>query len=1146
MGNPNPFYRFKQAWNAGFYPDNQIASDLLNEVYGIATIQLPGWATPGADTINQLFNSVKAVVNTYNAAPYYGGMSVSLEVLPAPPDYSFTITVKYDDLFVVDGSQFFTITGTATNPSKVIISATLSSFTPGSYVGTFDPTLVTEEDKVREALQIVDINGSAIFPITYSYDASTGIATSGLARAKDWQLVQGVINRLPAPTEPFQNQRTFQLEQLNGDDTYIISVMERIIQASLADGDYTTSVLATFNSFTMPDAYTTAINYPSYTTYERVQFDFIDASRRCFSLVGRKDTTWLWQRFVTGQTTPYDFLTNYTEVTALPYEVMQAGRWVYPSDTYDLEFVEFTSGCYMSPEFYAMPAKPGDQFQFNIVDGNLEGITNVNVGLFTTEGQFIQKIGEAEKLETPGCECVDCGFLMEVNYTPEAFQDYLDDLNAILDIDPEADVFTFKYVYLIDGVEQTAPASGTTFEPGFQFTTTNIFDYLDNPINFPLFSSFKLEFIDGLYRFSLAVPNAVCGSTYQFKQYFRYGVSQEEPPPSWGEYNLMWDSNVYECPTPLPIYELVQHQAQVTIPSKQGCYRMGLYEVIEGVAPASTCQIDFRFHYDQTLYGSSFETFMLEIDVLLASPGPYITFFISGGTHYTYDLTLGATAEDIAAWCTANIPGMICNAVADSLIYWTWTQELPCNEEGYTFSLYSSDVDGSPIDVIFTTPTYYCNCATIGTYCQDFFWNFGEIPLGCGNLFNEICDYLGTFISFRIVNQADNSIIYYEWQIDASLFTSTCPVANQDLIFDWLNSIPGFQIYTFTVGEACYFYGNYNGQFPCDVECDVVCTLVNSDGDPVIGTSFFSLITTPIGESCECTLLCEQTFTYTIESNAWQWLYDFQDDGVQLYSIGIDVPTTGIFQGFELYTFGISSSTAPFLQEEALAQLNSIPGLVVVHDSVADTLTFTWTIDVPCETDYQMVLMSNEGSSIFGINVFETTPQSCTCPIVPEPGQFYSALYSLSNIINIDRADCFSTILEFWSDNNTMAEGFEYYNNWKQRVRIGLNGGGEKPIIEESLYRQSNGVHRRPQNKQDLSLDLHTDFFDLETQLAMTDATRHPYLIWEGKPIFVKGDIEVATIQDFTTQSSFETLSQMKFQALLQGFQPRNSSCLNC
>jgi hypothetical protein len=159
-------------------------------------------------------------------------------------------------------------------------------------------------------------------------------------------------------------------------------------------------------------------------------------------------------------------------------------------------------------------------------------------------------------------------------------------------------------------------------------------------------------------------------------------------------------------------------------------------------------------------------------------------------------------------------------------------------------------------------------------------------------------------------------------------------------------------------------------------------------------------------------------------------------------------------------------------------------------------------------------------------------------------GGFY--LYSLSNIINIDGSDCFSTILEFWANSNSIAQGFEYFNDWKQRVRLGLNGGGAKPVIEENLYRQSNGVHRRPQNKQDLSLDLHTDFIDEQTQLALVDATRHPYLVWNNKSIFVKGDIDVATIQDFTTQSSFETLAQVKFSALVQGFQPKNSSCLTC
>lgn len=1146
MGNPNPFYRFKQGWNAGFYPDNQIASDLLNEVYGVVTTQLPGWATPGADTINQLLNSVKALINTYNAAPFYGGMSVSLDLVSAPPIYNYTITVKYDDLYVVDGTQFFTITGTASNPGKVIATAVLSAFTPGSYIGTFDPTLVTEEEKVREALKIVDINGSAIFPITYSYDSTTGIATSGLARAKNWQLVDGVINRLPSPVNPFQNQRTFQLAQLNGDDTYIISVMERIIQASLADSDYTTSVLAAFNSFTMPDAYTTAINYPSFTTYERVQFDFIDATRRCFSLVGRKDTTWLWQRFVTDQTSPYDFLTNYTEVTALPYEVMQAGRWIYPNDTYDVEFTEFTSGCYVSPEFYPMPAKPGDQFQFNIVDGNLEGITNVNVGLFTTEGQFIQKIGEAEKLPTPGCECVDCGFLMEVNYTPEAFQGYLDALNAILDINPEADVFTFKYVYLIDGVEQTAPAAGTTFEPGFQFTTTNIFDYLDNPVNFPMFSSFKLEIVDGLYRFSLAVPNAVCGSTYQFKQYFRYGVSQEEPPPVYGEYSQMWDSQVYECPTPEPIYELVQHQAQVTIPSKQGCYRMGLYEIIEGGEPTPiTCTLNFQFSIDNTISETvPFDLFFFEtLPALATSENPYITFQVAGDT-YTYPLSNGTDPEDVIAWCNSNIQGM--NAIGSSdvaIVYWTVTRELPCNEEGYTFSLYQSDSEGNEIAPLWTTETYFCDCVD---KCQISLFHYGQV-IG-GTLFGSICDYPLDYLRVAIKEYATTNIIN-EWIIPIADIDTGCPIPD-DTVFAWVNTIPGLSLKTWLVPpyDDRYWTCTFNAVVPCDTGIALECEIVDIDGNPLESGSIFGARrqSSPFEEPCECTLLCEQTFTYTIEENGFDWLYSLQDNSVPFYSIYIQYGNNTLGERYEVYVFDISSSDPPFLQQEALIYFNSIPGMTCTYNESTGALSFSWTIEVPCDTDFSMSLSGVDGYFDIINKIITTDTQSCTCPIVPEPGQFYSALYSLSNIINIDRADCFSTILEFWSDNNTMAEGFEYYNNWKQRVRIGLNGGGEKPIIEESLYRQSNGVHRRPQNKQDLSIDLHTDFFDLETQLAMTDATRHPYFVWNGQSVFVKGDLEVATIQDFTNETSYETLSQMKFQVLKQGFQPKNSSCLNC
>jgi len=75
---------------------------------------------------------------------------------------------------------------------------------------------------------------------------------------------------------------------------------------------------------------------------------------------------------------------------------------------------------------------------------------------------------------------------------------------------------------------------------------------------------------------------------------------------------------------------------------------------------------------------------------------------------------------------------------------------------------------------------------------------------------------------------------------------------------------------------------------------------------------------------------------------------------------------------------------------------------------------------------------------------------------------------------------------------------------------------------------------------------LHTDFIDFETQCALVDATRHPFFVWNNQNLFVNGDIEVATTQDFTTQSSFEDLAQVKFSALVQGFQPKNSTCINC
>lgn len=177
------------------------------------------------------------------------------------------------------------------------------------------------------------------------------------------------------------------------------------------------------------------------------------------------------------------------------------------------------------------------------------------------------------------------------------------------------------------------------------------------------------------------------------------------------------------------------------------------------------------------------------------------------------------------------------------------------------------------------------------------------------------------------------------------------------------------------------------------------------------------------------------------------------------------------------------------------------------------------------------------------INIGATAAIPCFSGEEQEP---INEIYSFSNPIDLDNYECFSSIVQFWADSNAIAEGFEYYDGWYQQVRLGINGGGKKPVITESTYRQSNGVTRRPQNKQDLSIDLHTDFLDFETQSALVDATRHSNFVVQGQNLFVNGEIEVATVQDFTTQTSFEDLAQVKFSALVQGYQPKNSTCVNC
>ena len=717
MSQIHPFYRFSNAWNTGFYPQNQTTSNQLNDIYVALQAWLPSFTL--GDSYASLKAQVRAVVQPYNEFPVLGNFEITSAIAPDPPFWEYTITIRDVDLRKVDSSQMIRITGYINITTNAITSASILPFTVATYSGTFDPAPVQPEDEVKRVLEIVNDYGSAIFPLVYSYDATTGLATSGLARASSYQLTNGVITASPADTLPQLNARRFTLPALSAEDKFAITFMERIINASFGQSD-TVAIQFAYNSLAMPDGWTKTYLFNG-TGYDRIQITLDSGSDRVFALVGRYDADWKWQRFVNdiGVSATNQFITNYSASTQLPYEPLSASSYVYLDTWYDFEFCDFTPDCYVSPEFYAMPAIPGDVLQFNVPSdqANLTGIDNVLVGLFQEDGGFVQLIGSGERLSKT-CTQAECEHTFEQNFTYEEIEDAILVINENIPETPLIPPVEYKWVLI-----------------NITSSTETVIDFI--PLTYGL-TPFTVEtYITLIESFGIVVTE------------------------------------------------------------------------VEGI---------YTFAY---------------------------TTSITCGYEYT---------------------------VQDQL------------KEAYFFQL----------------DTYECIC-----------------PI---NKFTQ-------------------------------LFCSC--------------TIPA-------VADGCYRLGLYN-----DVE-------------------------------------------------------------EQLY------------------------------------------------------------------------------------------------------------LYSLSNNININRADCFSTILEFWSDDDTIAEGFEYYDGWKQRIRVGLNGGGEKPVIEENLYRQSNGVHKRPQNKQDLSLDLHTDFFDLDTQLAMTDATRHPYLVWSGKPIFVKGDIEVATTQDFTTQSSFETLSQMKFQALIQGFQPRNSSCLTC
>ena len=227
-----------------------------------------------------------------------------------------------------------------------------------------------------------------------------------------------------------------------------------------------------------------------------------------------------------------------------------------------------------------------------------------------------------------------------------------------------------------------------------------------------------------------------------------------------------------------------------------------------------------------------------------------------------------------------------------------------------------------------------------------------------------------------------------------------------------------------------------------------------------------------------------------------------------------------VFNPDLVFTIIIEDLTTPTVQISIEMQSFNYDGDLLTR--CPDALQFQATVTIPFAPD---------GCYVFGLYDDNYPNQS---------------IFAFSNSLELNNQDCFSSMWQFGSSEDAIIEGFEYYSGWMQQLRLPINGAGQKPKIEESIYRNSDGTYQRPSNYSDLTLDLHSDYLDLETRNAVFSATRCPILIFEDQSIFVSGDLDVATVQDFSNKTSYRKLAQMKFSALIQGFQPDNNGCIGC
>jgi hypothetical protein len=538
MGNAHPFYRFSPAnVNGGFEPGYSLQSTKSKEFQNLySNGDLVG------QTIGEAIKNFQVNIDTLNLPEEGGELRL---VYPKPyPTISGTQTlifnVQNDQLHAVDSTQKVIMTLDLVD--GIVVDSVFDTYTIVTATQAYDDPIIDVELLVKRALEIYYQNGSAIFPITYSFDRTTGIATSSIARAKDWEvdLDTGVVGRYPAQSNPFAPVKSVTFSALTPSQNYILSLMERIISLTISDQTLTaTDLINAINLLHLPDDYTVTTDTDSSGAIERVSTLF--TGERSFALVARTDGTfWYFQRFVIDSSSALDqFLVDYVIATELPYEPLTGQA--FPQLWNDMDLIQFDNGC--EPEdvdTFQMPIKTGDTYQFNIIpeQANLTGLTSCQIGLFDENLNFVSEIGSAELPYT-----LSYTFILPLEFEPSC---------TVTRIALFEDEILFENQ--IPGYTQAFASS------------VNVLEFLQGFVsNLTIGTAYYEPITDG-YRLVWNIEN----TSFDFTPLASLGyVFTFGPLTIWA--NCFEGQFCSELPTQL--------QATVTIPSApDGCYVFGLYD----------------------------------------------------------------------------------------------------------------------------------------------------------------------------------------------------------------------------------------------------------------------------------------------------------------------------------------------------------------------------------------------------------------------------------------------------------------------------------------------------------------------------------------------------------------------------------------